>query len=428
MKKYFLLIFILLLVEVNNGFAQTTLKDDSDPVVSEAKIGTTYTFQKKNIHGQWKLNVNLPKGYAGSTDKYPVVYVLHGNFYFNFAVGDLQRLADSGEMPKAIIVGVSNESNAYFSFGTKKSDQFLDFINEEVFPLVESNYRTHQDRTVLGWHYTSGFIFHALINKPEMFNNYLPASPYLGGIELSEIKFDGLNQIYNDNPSLKNSMFFGVMDNERTVKDAALGLDSLLKLADPKNLDWQFNILKPDDENVIEVSVYRLWTTGLNKLYADYKNDELAIADIDTYKAMGGMSFVKNHYVKRAEKYGGSSQIAGIWSLLRMATNANDVLVFEELIAELNGEYQDLNLNSVLSYARFYALNGKYDEAIAMYKNIDKYHPNLISVHDGMGQSYLSLGDKEEAIATYQIAIELAKVQSDSRLEELKSKLHTIDN
>ena len=104
MKKYVLLTVLVLFTLVNKGLAQTSVKNNTYPVTKELRIGTTYTFQKKSIHGQWKVNVKLPKGYEKSTDKYPVVYVLHGDFYFNFAVGGLQRLVDFGEIPEVIII------------------------------------------------------------------------------------------------------------------------------------------------------------------------------------------------------------------------------------------------------------------------------------------------------------------------------------
>lgn len=426
MEKLILVTVLVLFVQI--CFAQKSIKNYTDPVAKELSIGTTYTFQPQSVHGNWKVIVRLPKGYENSTNKYPVVYVLHGDLYFNFAVSGLQRLVDFGEMPEAITVGISNESNAYFAFGSDKADQFLGFIENEVFPLVESKYRMHQDRSLLGWHYTAGFAFHALINRPDLFKNYIPASPYLGGVDVNEIEFGSLISKYDKDTSLGNSLSFGVMDNERTVKAAALSLDSLLKLAEPKNLDWQFHRLTPDGDEGIEISAYRLWISGLKTFYAGYKADELVIRNLDEYKSKGGISFVKAHYEKRAESFGGSSQIANMLLLLRLASRANDYPAFKELINELNGDYQGLNLNSVLNYAQFYSSNNKQIEAIAMYENINNYHPNLISVYDGLAQAYFSLGENREAIEAYQMAIELAEAQSDSRWEDLKAKLKAIEN
>jgi len=201
-----------------------------------------------------------------------------------------------------------------------------------------------------------------------------------------------------------------------------------LQLNNHESLDWQFELLTPDYDKSNEVSVYRFWTTGLKTFYEEYKNEELEISDLDEYKAKGGLTFVKEHYKKRATKFGGSSDITNIFSLLRLATRADNYKVFEELMNELHGEYQDLNLNSVLSYAQFYLSNNKSEEALAMYESINEFHPNLISVHDGFAQAYLSSGQKKEAITSYQFAIELAEAQDDDRLEALKTKLTKLDN
>ncbi len=415
MKKFLLAILIVLGIH-NNGFGQNGRG-------AEIVIGKRYTLQSERISGKWDIEVSLPDNYESSDALYPVVYALHGDYYFNYAVGGFQRLVEFGDIPQVIIVGISNESNSYFAYGSKRADQFLDFMAEDIFPFIEKKYRTHLDRTVLGWHYTSGFIFHALSNRPDMFKNYIPISPYLGGYDVSKIEFNALEQLNARSPELKKSLYFGALSNERSVKEVALSLDSLLKKKAPKNLDWSFELIEPDYDEGIGISVYRLWNPGLKTVYKDYKNEELSDWNIEAYKTEGGLAYLENHYQKRAERFGGESSIPELFSLTLGAMRANEFTAFDELVKKMKGNLQAYNLNRILGFATYYLSNANYDEAMGIYDEVNGFYPNSISIYEGMALVRVASGKIKMAIKTYQRAIELARLQSDERLEVLEKSL-----
>ncbi len=407
---------LLLAALVQTGIAQELEGED-------VVIGKTYHFEPITISGQWDVQVSLPDDYDTSNDRYPVVYVLHGDFYFKFAVGGFQRIVEFGDMPAAIIVGVSNESNAYFAFGTKQADLFLDFMEEILFPFVEGKFRTHEDRTIMGWHYTSGFIFHALANRPHLFKNYIPASPYLQGYDVSTIELWALEQMAIDQPTISKSLYFGVLDNERSVREAAQDLDSLLTNVAPKNLNWEFKMLQPDIQDGIGISVYRLWRTGLMTVYADYKAEELSFPNTESLKGQGGIGFLRQHYTERANSYGGSPHVPNAFSLILAAQRADDFALFEELMPALNSNYENLNLGLVLGFAEWYLKNGRADEALEIYESVNAFHPNSISIYEGLALARVTSGKTQDAVAAYETAIELARTQRDDRLESIEDKL-----
>lgn len=423
MRNGSLFIFFLFCLVTANGFAQSDVSSLLNPKGDEVVIGKTYTFESKKIAGSWKVQVSLPPGYMESKDIYPVVYALHGGFYFKFAVGGLQRLMEFGDIPEVIVVGISNESNSYFAFGTEGANQFLDFMEEDIFPFVKHNFRTHKDRTIMGWHYTSGFIFHALVERPHLFKNYLPASPYLQGYDVSSIDFKVLNELVVDQPLLRKSLYFGVFSNERSVSMAALSLDSLLRKKAPENLKWRFKMVEPDYDEGIDISVYRLWQAGLKTMYAPYRADQKEYAGLEDFKAQGGSRVMEQYYIQRAVKYGGSSKPPGLFSLIIQAERAGDFSLFEELMAVFGDNYEHFNMNRVMGFAAFYVEHGKVDQAIAIYENINGYYPNSVSIYEAIGQAYIKKGDNRKAITAYDTAIELAKVQSDDRLNSLVAKL-----
>lgn len=148
--------------------------------LDSVKIGETRQF--------W---VSLPDQYNESGEKYPVLYMLDGEFNFNSGViGGLRHAAQLGEIPEFIIVGIRNTDRAQDAFpeeitygdGSKaggRADRFLDFIREELVTHIEKNYRCETFRVLYGTSNTGFTAVHALFRDPELANFYIAASATL---------------------------------------------------------------------------------------------------------------------------------------------------------------------------------------------------------------------------------------------------------
>ena len=60
-----------------------------------------------------------------------------------------------------------------------KADKFLEFLKSELFPYVESNYRTQPYRIITGWSLGGLFTVFTYLEHPEYFSAYLAISPSL---------------------------------------------------------------------------------------------------------------------------------------------------------------------------------------------------------------------------------------------------------
>lgn len=148
--------------------------------IASAKIG--------EIREIW---VSLPDGYVGSGEKYPVLYMMDGDFNFNSGViGGLRYAAFLGEMPEFIIVGVKNTDRSKDIFpeeityhdgskGGGRADRYLDFIREELIPHIDKTYRTENFRVLYGTSNTGFTTVYALFRNPDMANAYIAASATL---------------------------------------------------------------------------------------------------------------------------------------------------------------------------------------------------------------------------------------------------------
>ncbi len=152
------------------------------------------------------LNVYLPDGYADSTARYPVIYVLDGsaNEDFPHIAGLVQFMNMYDLLPKSIVVGIANNGRSRYHDFTSPTNgdsdlvwiptaggsaAFIRYIADEVHPFIEANYRTSGRRTIIGQSLGGLLATEILFTRPELFNDFILVSPSLwwntGALSLS---------------------------------------------------------------------------------------------------------------------------------------------------------------------------------------------------------------------------------------------------
>jgi predicted alpha/beta superfamily hydrolase len=186
MKKLLLSFAVLFNITV---FGQKSL--DKTPFT----IGETVKIESALLNESRILNIYLPDGYNKETEtKFPVIYLLDGSANEDFIhVAGLVQFMNSYELlPKSIIVGIANiDRKRDFTFPTtipedKKeypttgsSAKFITFIEKELQPFVEKNYRTTTTKTIIGQSLGGLLATEILLKKPELFTDYVIISPSL---------------------------------------------------------------------------------------------------------------------------------------------------------------------------------------------------------------------------------------------------------
>src|SRR6266498_3010150 len=177
MKKIVLILLTALLASIS--FSQST--EVTIPGSQIKKITS------KIVNGQeYVLQISLPAGYANSNRKYPVVYLMDSQWDFPLLTALYGQQYFDGFIPEFIIVGItwsgehpnpdSLRARDYTPRNEKRlpqsggADKFLSVIKNEIFPLVESNYR-------VGCSLGGLFTMYTLFTHLEMFNRYVAASP-----------------------------------------------------------------------------------------------------------------------------------------------------------------------------------------------------------------------------------------------------------
>jgi predicted alpha/beta superfamily hydrolase len=145
------------------------------------------------------IQVGLPTGYDHSSKSYPVLYVLDGDKSFGMTKEVTDWLTWDNEIKDIIIVGISygkgtrtwwekrardytqfKDTVYYYYPNAGGADNFLSFVKNELFPVVNKNYRTNQDsNAIMGLSFGGLLSSYILFTQPDMFKSYIIVSPSL---------------------------------------------------------------------------------------------------------------------------------------------------------------------------------------------------------------------------------------------------------
>ena len=159
-------------------------------------IGETVRLQSEIMGEERVVLISTPRGYEGTDATYPVLYLTDGYAHFSHTRGTVDFLVNNGLAPQLIIVAVTNTDRTRDLTPTRNdltsdegetiemptsggAEKFLDFFEKELFPYVDSHYRTQPLRLFAGHSFGGLFALDALFTRPEMFDAVLAISPSL---------------------------------------------------------------------------------------------------------------------------------------------------------------------------------------------------------------------------------------------------------
>lgn len=277
MRKTAILAFILLINP--NLFAQNPAQPHkaTHPFV----LGVVDTIQSMELNEKRVLNIYLPEGYSpDSATAYPVIYLLDGSADEDFIhIAGLVQFTNFpwvNTLPKSILVGIANiDRRRDFTFPTtiekdKKdfpttggSAKFIRFIEKELQPYIENNYKTTSSKMLIGQSLGGLLATEILFKKPTLFSQYIIVSPSLWWDNESllsiqpKIKALGFHQ---------NTYVYVAAGKEgKIMENDAKKLVALLRAGNPKYLRVLFDYLNDKSHaDIFHQAVYNAFLS-LNK-------------------------------------------------------------------------------------------------------------------------------------------------------------------
>lgn len=275
LKNLLLVSFLLLTVVV---FAQ--------PHNQALTIGKSDVLFSTILNENRTINIYLPEEYnEGDTDKYPVIYILDGGMEEDFIhlTGIVRFNTQSwiNRFPKSIVVGIENTNRRRdFTFavsntdfiekeGFKKSsfpqygesEKYIDFLEKELQPYLSKNYRTNDQKTIIGESLAGLLASEILLKRPQLFNNYIIVSPSLWWGE--QVLLKNAKTLLDQNLKSKATVYIGAPSKKEDLK-MYREVETLYKtIKTNKNLVVTFDYM-PDETHatVIHQAVYnafKIW-------------------------------------------------------------------------------------------------------------------------------------------------------------------------
>jgi predicted alpha/beta superfamily hydrolase len=150
----------------------------------------------------YKLYIALPHGYGEEGKTFPVVYTLDADYSFLIARNIADHLSERNHLRELIIVSIAYDGPLQYRLNRTRDytpkffptggygpemqkasgggPKFRAFIERELVPLIDANYKTVRgDRCLVGHSYGGLFAAWNLLERPALFQRYVIVSPSL---------------------------------------------------------------------------------------------------------------------------------------------------------------------------------------------------------------------------------------------------------
>jgi predicted alpha/beta superfamily hydrolase len=184
--RTFCLGFVLLLLNVVAAQAKESFAEMS---ITGSQVRT---LQSEIVKQEYQLLIQTPAGYGQSDKTYPVIYFLDAQWDFPLMISTYGQSYYDGFIPEAILVGIQwggenpdpnvlrardfTPSHMTEVPNSGGAANFLQFIKQELIPFMGNEYRTNDNRVLMGSSYGGLFTLYALFNEPNLFDGYVPTS------------------------------------------------------------------------------------------------------------------------------------------------------------------------------------------------------------------------------------------------------------
>ncbi|MCK8109013.1 alpha/beta hydrolase-fold protein [Pseudoalteromonas sp. 2CM41L] len=150
----------------------------------------THTIKSAVLNEQRTVVVQLPKSYQANPDKvYPVIYRLDGAGNIPLISAVMERLQNDNRAPEVIIVAIENTNRLRDLYPTVNKEpqgpvgegggaaKFLAFIEQELMPLINKSYRSHNFNVIAGGSAAGVFALYTMQANQDLFQAHIAYSP-----------------------------------------------------------------------------------------------------------------------------------------------------------------------------------------------------------------------------------------------------------
>lgn len=391
---------------------------------NEIVIGKVDRIHSEVLDESRELWIHIPESASDSSSyktKYPVLYLLDGPSNFNSVTGIIEHLSNNMTIPEMIIVGITNTNRSLdmtptkvdvdpmfgdtIPYSTGGGNKFLDFIEKELIPHVEKTYPATTYKTFVGHSLGGLSVINALVNRKELFNNYIAIDPSLWWDNRALLNV--ADSILSTNKFDNKALYIGVAN----TLEGGMDINTVQKESTP-NTYFTAHI-----KSILQF-VNSLDSKKENRLlfkWKYYENDDHgSVPFIAEYDAL---RFLFKWYKLDGVDYFFSE---------------NSTLTPQEIINLINSHYSNITdhfgyevtppEDFINSIGNSFVHNEMPEKAYAILSLNLKNYPKSANVYESMGDYYLYQSDTLAAIKEFKNGLEIGENQA------LKEKLEKLEN
>ena len=397
-RRYYLPLFLIL-------FSSTGFSQERKEIVAADVV----TINSKILNEKRTVWVYSP-GNKKDRKAYPVLYVLDGETHFNSVIAMVEHLSGASIIPRMIVVGILHSNrmkdltpsgkNAGVGSNTENTGggkNFISFVNDELFPLIELKYSTAPYRLLFGHSLGGLTVINTLIHHKDLFNAYASIDASLWWDQHKLLDESRVALAVHNYPNKK--LFLAIANRmEKGIDTSAVQADTT------ENTELiRYNLelirsIKANPQNELKFT---------HKYYRDDNHNSVSfIAEYDALRFI--FDFYKfDVYASYLDK-----ENLSLDSLL--ATH------FTNVSKEMG--YTVHPSEELVNGLAYYSLNTKQlRKAEQLFKMNVLNYPKSANAFDSMGDFYVATGDKINAGKCFEKALELTE------LPATRAKLKTLE-
>ena len=415
----FISIFVLFNIAAIGCQRKSIQKQDQithDDTSKSFKVDSIYT---KILGEERPIWIHVPES-VDKSKKYPVIYLLDGNFHFDGVLTLMNYLHRFDQIPEMVIVGIPNTNRmldltpSYMKVSRDGDpipkgvngggEMFTSFLEKELIPYVEETYPVTKHRTFIGHSLGGLLVVNTLIHHSEIFDNYIAIDPSLWWNNQNLLKES--KEVMAKEKFKNKSLYIAVANTlrdgmtianvKKDTSDASMHIRSILdfaKVADSNTqnemfFDWKY-YEKENHGSIPLIAEYE----GLKSVFSWYHmniNDEFR-KPIATPEYL--VDFIEKHYDKMSYHFG------------------YEVKPDEEFINRLGYRFLSTNPEFKAKSFAFFNLN-------------IKNYPKSAKVYDAMADYYEKQNDIESALKNVMKAYEIEpNTEYKARVERFKEMI-----
>jgi len=387
-------LLLILIVLCSNLFQLSAFGQE----VGKVEIGTIHRLSSNILKEDRTYIVGLPKSYRENVSaSYPVLVLLDGEANFHSHSGIIEQMSSSRQIPEMIIVAIPNTdrvrdftpSNYLTGLNGFRDEEglktsggsqaFLQFMEEELLPVIDKKYRTTAFRLLVGHSHGGLLVGSSYLSENSSFDAFISVDPSFwwdDQLVVKEIDHVDLERLRN------KKFYLSTADNYENLKQISHVFDANINAHELFNAKIRNKGISASDFKLRYFEKENHWTVALLSMYRglQFVFKDLVMEDLYSSSIEDITAYYQKNY-------------AGKFSPSEAAINRMGYHYLQE----------EKDLEKALQFFQLNVTN----------------FPKSYNTYDSLGDAYKALGNKKMALENYLLAV---KINPDYELGKKKIK------